>query len=69
MSLYAPRESEGGHGSKNRALDLLELALGVVVSHPTWVLGTRPRGSARAASALNHRATAPATTVVYFRYL
>ena len=54
MSLCVPRESGGAHGSQKRALDLLELALEVVVSHPTWVLGTRPRGSARAASALNH---------------
>ena len=48
-----PQRPEEGIGT-------LELDLEEVMSHLRWVLGTEPRSSARAASALNLCAISPA---------
>lgn len=37
-----------------RALDLLELEIQVVVSHSTWVLGSELRSSGRATDTFSH---------------
>ena len=42
----------GAHGDQKRVLDPLELEFQVVVSCLMWVLGTKPRSSARAANTL-----------------
>ena len=39
-------------GDQKRELDLLELELQVVVSHPRWVVGSKLRSSAEAAPLL-----------------
>lgn len=56
-------------GGQKRLSDPLELDLQAVVRHPMWVLvtlATKPRLSARAASALNYRAISPELPVVCF---
>lgn len=42
------------HGGQKRVPDSLEFKSQVVVSHPTWVLGTELQSSAKAALTLNH---------------
>jgi len=43
----------GDCGSQKMAVDTLELNVQIVVT-ATWVLGTKPRSPARAASTLKH---------------
>ena len=42
----------------------LDLGLQAFVNRPNWMLGAKPRSSARAASALNHQA--PSLVLFYF---
>lgn len=52
------------HRGRKTALDTLEVELQAAVSHLIWVLGTEPRLSARAASALD---LTPAPTPIDFK--
>ena len=44
----------GAYTGQNKTSDPLELQLQMVVNQPVWLLGIKPRSSAREASALNH---------------
>jgi hypothetical protein len=54
----------GTHGCQKSGSDSLELELQRIATHLTWVMGTELLSSARAASALNHRAISPAFVIV-----
>lgn len=58
--------SAGAQGGQKRSLDLLELEAQVVVSCPTWVLGTKLGPSERARSVLNHCAIPPVPCVDFY---
>lgn len=59
------------HRGQERASDLLELELQVVMSHPTWVQGNKTSFSARAEYTFNHRALPanPASEIYNFKLL
>jgi hypothetical protein len=57
-----PQRPEEGIGS-------LELELHMVVNCPSWVLGTKSRSSARAASALNCWGNSPAPVPCYYLFV
>ena len=57
----------GAQRREKRAADLLELEFWMLTNYPVWVLGIKPRSSARGTSSLHCFASSPAP--VHWRFL
>lgn len=66
MCVFVQHIHAGAHRIQKRVLDPLELELQAVVSHVTWVQGTKLRASDRAVTAHNARLLSPALFTYYF---
>ena len=60
LHMFLHHVQTGFEETRKNVSDRLELEVQMVVSHPTWVLGTKPGSSGRTASALNCCVISPA---------